>query len=649
LATVVQTRPDTRPAESWDEVVYGPERFRPLHLLRTTPVRIWLLTALFGLVLASWSVLVPQYHAPDEPNHTDAVMRLVQGKGWPHPGAAAVTPDGVGAIANSPFGTRERPYELGIGPIPEQDAPSRADRPNWDELGAGQPAGAPQQIVQHPPLYYAVGATVLRLLPHGGDNLRWDVVIGTLRLLSVLMVAPLPLLAYHGTRRLTDDENAATVAAVFPLAIPQLTHIGSTVNNDNLLVLTSGLATVAVVYVLRGDTTLRTAAFTGSFVGLALFTKSLAIVFVPMAALAYLVAWRRARRAAARAAAAGPGPVGGAGGASPSGTEPGGGASEAAGAGGDKAGEAVNGRAPSALRRDTAPFHLADAPVPAAPASALRFPWRQLLLGGVIMLALGGWWWVVNIVRYHTFQPETPNFPAGKRIGDDWNAFGDHLFNGTVGRFWGGFGWFEVNLSRSLTYTASAIVVVLFALGLVRARGGQARTNLLFLLWPTLGLFALMAYQATSHFRETQYVTGISGRYLFAGVVSLAIGVGAGAAALARRGTGPALAPQHSPSATGKAPALPPRRRSLVQWLPLLLLTAAAAMQVYAASLIFEHFWQPDGGGWAQAWGAMAAWSPWSPTTLRIVGWLTVAAAASAFLACAVHGLRRTPRPHTQT
>jgi small subunit ribosomal protein S36 len=604
LSIVMRTKPHTRPAESWNEAVFGPERFRPVHLLRATPPLTWLLTVVFALVLAGWSVLVPQYHAPDEPNHTDAVMRLVQGEGWPRPGGVAVTPDGVGAIAHAPFGTRERPYELNVGPVPEQDATARADRPSWDALGAGQPPGGIQQIVQHPPLYYQVGANALRLLPGDADDLRWDLTIGLLRLLSVLMVAPLPLLAFHGARRLTDDENAATAAAVVPLGIPQLAHIGSTVNNDNLLVLTAGLATVAVVYVLRGDTSLRTAAFTGVFTGLALFSKSLAIVFVPMAAAAYLLAWRRARRTAK---AAGPAP----GGQTPDGK---------------------TWAAPAAPAGDNAaPFLLADAPVPAAPAGALRFPWRQLLLGGALAIAFGGWWWVVNIVRYGTYQPETPGFPAGKYIGGDRGVFLEHLFNGTVGRWWGAFGWFELNLPRNLVYAASALVVALFALALVRAPGARARTNLAFMLWPTWGLFGLMTLQATSHFRTTGHVTGISGRYLFAGVTSLAIGVGA--AAVARR-----------PTAGGAGQHLrPASERSPARWAPLLLLAAAGTMQVYAVSLVFSHFWEPPGAGRAQAWDAMAAWSPWPPGTLTTFAWLTAGAALAAVLGCLIHALRPAP------
>ena len=586
----IRARPDTA---DFSDIVSGPVRFRPLILLRSAPPTVWLITALFALMLACWSVLVPQYHAPDEPNHVDAVLRLVQGEGWPHPGNAHVLPGGVGAIAESPYGSREAPYDLSVGPFAEQDAEPREQRPTWEELSeAEQPPGSIQQIVQHPPLYYWTGALVLKALPGGGDgdDFRWDVTIGVLRLMSALMVAPLPLLAWAGAHRLSGGNRfAAASAALVPLAIPQLTHIGSSVNNDNLLVLTGGLATVTIIYVLRGDTSLRTAAWTGTFIGLALFTKSLGIVLVPMAALAYLVAWRRARRDAA--AAAGPA-------ASPAMSPP---------------GSSVNGR--SAERRgpdDTTPFLLSEAGLVGVPAGATRFPWRQFLLGGVVMVALGGWWWIVNVVRYGTFQPETPGFPLGSRL-DGWSAYIEVLVNGTVLRWWGSFGWFEVNLPTLFVRPATAAVIVFCLLALVRGPGWRTRVDLLFLLWPTVGLFGLMTLQSALAFNRHSHVSGISGRYLYGGLAALAIAVGMGTLALGRR---------------------------FSRVFPLLFFAAAAAAQWWAVKMLFPHYWQPEGGDLADAWDAMLAWSPWPPRSATVALWLLGFFALATLVSCLVMAVR---------
>ncbi|MEX5634653.1 DUF2142 domain-containing protein [Parafrankia sp. FMc2] len=573
----------------------GATRLRPLRLLRSVPLPIWLITALFGALLASWSVLVPQYHAPDEPNQVDAVMRFVQGAGWPHPGNAFVRPDGVGAIAASPYGSAATPYELDFAPISQADAVPPDDRPTWDELGdtrqadgQAQPPGDIQQLVQHPPLYYLVGAAALSVLPGGGDDLRWDVTIGTLRLMSALMMMWLPLLAWAGAHRLSGGNRiAATCAALLPLAIPQLSHIGSSVNNDNLLALTAGLATVTIIYVLRGDTSLRTAAWAGLFIGLALLSKSLGIVLVPMAALAYLVAWRRARRDA-----------------------PAGARSPAFSERGTRAGRGESSGRDAAAGQDRdrdAPFLLADTGLMTVLPGATRFPWRQLLLGGIIMIAFGGWWWVVNLVRYHTFQPETPGFPPGDYLGDDWGAYLDILVNGTARRWWGSFGWFETDLPMTAVAVASLVLIALFAVAVFRGRDGRTRVNLLFLLWPTIGLFGLMTLQSALAFTDHGHVSGISGRYLYGGVTALAIGVGMGAAAFGRR---------------------------VSRYFPVLFLAAAAIFQWWSVRTVLTHFWKPAGGDLGDAWEAMTAWSPWPPSAAVATVWTGVALAVLVLLAC---------------
>jgi 4-amino-4-deoxy-L-arabinose transferase-like glycosyltransferase len=147
---------------------------------------------------------------------------------------------------------------------------------------------------QHPPLYYAGAAAVLRVIP-GAAHWPFDRTVGFLRMLSVLMLAPLPLLAFACVRRMGGSTAAGVAAAAFPIAIPQLANMGSAINNDNLLTLLISVATVLAVYVVTGDTSWRTAVMLGIVGALALLTKSLSL-FVPLwFALVYAVAWLRAR------------------------------------------------------------------------------------------------------------------------------------------------------------------------------------------------------------------------------------------------------------------------------------------------------------------------------------------------------------------
>jgi len=593
VSTVVEGR---RPAVADANPLLPPEvRFRPWRVLRAVPAPVWLITAAFTLLLATWSVLVPQYHAPDEPHHVDAVLRLAEGQGWPPVGHALVSPETVGSIAAAPYGTRAKPRELAVGPFTKADAPGRADRPDWGDLAQpGQPAPDVQQMMQHPPLYYLAGAALVKLVPGAPQDLRFDLLIGLLRLMSVLMVAPLPLLAWASADRLTASRTAGRVAALVPLAIPMLTHIGSSVNNDALLVLTGALTTLTTCYVLRGDTSMRTACWLGAFLGAAMLSKSLGVVFVPLAIVAYLLAWRRARRAQAQV---GDGPA----------LDD----DETIGAGTPPA--SVGGRPGTP---DLTPFLLADATAgPAVRAGAARFPWRPLLVGTAAALACGAWWFVVNIVRYHAFQPSTPGFTPGSKL-SGWGDYADVLVNGTILRWWGDFGWFEAHVPELAARIGTAVIAVLLAVGIAQARGAARRIDLALMIWPTAGLFALMTLQSGLHFHRTYYVSGISGRYLFAGVASLAVAVGAGAASLGR----------------------------FSRFTPPLALAGGLALQGAAGTMLFRRWWEGPRGARLDGLDNLLAWSPWPALAVRIVLGLCALALLATAVWSVVFAIRPVPR-----
>ena len=123
----------------------------------------------------------------------------------------------------------------------------------------------------------------------GLDAWPFDRFVSLLRLFDVLLLAPLPLLAYAVARRLGAAEHAGVAAAAFLLAIPELSHFGGIVNNDDLLILLFGVCTLLLARVMTGDLTAWTAVLTGAAGGLALFTKGFALVFPVWALLAYLV------------------------------------------------------------------------------------------------------------------------------------------------------------------------------------------------------------------------------------------------------------------------------------------------------------------------------------------------------------------------
>ena len=80
---------------------------------------------------------------------------------------------------------------------------------------------------QHPPLYYQAMATVLRVeRAITGGPASADRELALLRLVNVLLILPLPLLAWWAARRFGLSEATAVTASVALFAVPMLTHIG---------------------------------------------------------------------------------------------------------------------------------------------------------------------------------------------------------------------------------------------------------------------------------------------------------------------------------------------------------------------------------------------------------------------------------------
>ncbi len=301
-------RPEQRPPAE-----IGGARRRP-------PAAVGWATLLLVLVAALWTVAVPAFRPPDEAAHLDLVLYLAEGH--PYPGFD-------GRYFGEAIGLDTEHHLIDSRtPWPRFDAgaaPPRGERPDVDDLGGTEPDADARptdqdrvdypyvynQMPQHPPLYYAGMAGVLgleRLVLPGDGVPSLDRELGLLRLVNVLLVAPLPWLAWLAVARLGGDDRAGVVAALLPLGLPQLVHIGAALNNDNLLLLLGSVLAVLLIGVARGRRTRRTDLAVGVAVGLALLTKAFALMFVPWVVAAYaLGAWttRRRRESAAALAVSG--------------------------------------------------------------------------------------------------------------------------------------------------------------------------------------------------------------------------------------------------------------------------------------------------------------------------------------------------------
>lgn len=252
------------------------------------PPLLRLVVVLHGLLLVASTVLYPNYRGPDEPLHVDLLAAVAQGDAtpWPAPGTRRVSRgvDAGGFLGNGRIAVRAL--------LPADRAPARDLRPSYAERGGDTPGAAPNQLVQHPPLYYYALGPVLLLVPHWQDQ-PFDRIVALLRLLNALLLVPLPLLGFALARRVGLGEPAAVAAAAVPLAVPQLYHIGSAVNNDNLLLPLLAATSLVAAGVGRGDLRPRTALALGGLAAACLLTKGFGLFLPLLVALAYAVAASR--------------------------------------------------------------------------------------------------------------------------------------------------------------------------------------------------------------------------------------------------------------------------------------------------------------------------------------------------------------------
>lgn len=257
---------------------------------RGVPIVVWAVTGLHVALMLMATVLYPPFSGYDETWHVDMTWSYYKG-------------DGV-------FGPGERRLDHGIEvatesvetpppstPFAQSPVPPRGERGSLDELGGNGTTAypVPNQMVQHPPLFYVLQAGLLHALPGAGD-LPYDQLVWLLRLFNVVMLAPLPILCWATARRFQEHGPAAVLAAIIPVTIPGLIRLGGSVNNDNLLVLLYSVLLYLLARVVTGDLSRRTGALVGVVAALALMTKGFALTQPVVIAAAYGVAWLRHRR-----------------------------------------------------------------------------------------------------------------------------------------------------------------------------------------------------------------------------------------------------------------------------------------------------------------------------------------------------------------
>ncbi|MFE7407467.1 DUF2142 domain-containing protein [Isoptericola sp. NPDC057559] len=431
-------RPEPAPPPLTSALRPGPRGYRRAVVVITLAVAAW---------AALWAVVTPPFQAPDEQNHLNSVLRIAYSGGWPAPGDAYLAPGVVDAVHESGYPSdppgrwvhrSDVPQFVDLEPVP-RDERLRLDTTN--ALGDASSGTSVDQMTQHPPLYYALGAAALRVT--GLTAGRWDLQMLALRLLDVALLALSVPLAAGAARRITGSPSAGLVAATFPLFLPQLGHIMGAVNNDALVVLTCAAATYLAARVVTGDLRWRVAVAIGVVVGLGLLTKVMAAFVLPTVGVAYLLA--RGRRWPGRLA--------------------------------------------------------------------------RLVVAGVVALAVGGWWWVRNVVTLGAVQPvglpRDPATVAQVPDGDVPRLIVEKLPQA----FFGNLSWLEVRLPGAWVVLGSVVLVAVVLAAVVLP--GARRASLALALLPA-GLAFGVAYNSWSAHADTGGLVAVQGRYVFGGIAALA-------------------------------------------------------------------------------------------------------------------------------
>ncbi len=372
--------------------------------------------------------------------------------------------------------------------------PARGDRPSFAALGGLTPdlTGAANQMVQHPPLAYLGYAALLRA--PGVSGLAWDQQVWLLRLLSVLVAAPVPALAWATARRLLpapgidarpgrrpDLGALAIAAAVVPLTLPNLVRVCASVSNDVLLVLTTSVLLLGLARVVTGDLGRHAALLVGGGLAAALWTKGLALVLPPLVVVAY--GWALRTHARSQVVSLG-----------------------------------------VAARRHRASL-------------------VTVLVGGVV----GGLWWLRNVVLFHQVQVTGVGeagllalygAPDGAGRPVDFIRGWPYL---VAVRMWGGVGLPDTPVPSPLVVWGWPVLLVaalLVAVALPSRRPG-ARLGVTLVAWAPVLLTLLVVGSGSwsTYHRWSSSISGAQGRYLYPLVVGLAAGAVAGATRLRPRAT----------------------------------------------------------------------------------------------------------------
>jgi 4-amino-4-deoxy-L-arabinose transferase-like glycosyltransferase len=239
-------------------------------------------------------------------------------------------------------------------------------------------------------------------------------------------------------------------------------------------------------------------------------------------------------------------------------------------------------------------------------------PWPPTLLRLAatwgLAFVLGGWWYAVNLLRYHAVQPA--GFPVGPgsdiatdRARSSLVAFTGIFWQKTSGTFWGTFGQLELPLNQTVV---TVLTVLLLAAVLVAFRRRETRLPLAVLLSFLLLTVLAVFYETYSAHLDNGRYAGMQGRYLFGGLVAVFAAAAIGLGSFGREGA------------------------RWQRWLPVVALPLVLTSAAYGLVVAFRGYYVDEGWTLRRAWTRMLDWSAApavaGPGLLALLGLLSLVA-----------------------
>ena len=218
------------------------------------------------LVGGIWAAVLPPWDLNDEQQHMDYVQKISVTGSLPILGDSRLSPGITESIAAT-----DRWTHLHL------KRPSSMDPSTWGLEGQSYQS-------YQPPLYYLVLVAPFRLMP--ADSLF---TMYGLRLITVFLAALSALVLYLVLVEITNGRrDLSLLGSIALILVPERAQATSRVNNDVMTELFGTLALLLIVWQWKSGLTWRRSFAIGLVVGLALLSKSSAVVLVVLMVFAFL-------------------------------------------------------------------------------------------------------------------------------------------------------------------------------------------------------------------------------------------------------------------------------------------------------------------------------------------------------------------------